>query len=254
MKKLFRLTVTVLMLVFIILFTACRMEPTGVKLVKRQGGGLVHPGILHTQEDFLGMLKLMDRWQGITRNYETYQIISENPSAAVTPAAPTGSEQDPTAFVESFGSNLFKGDPDKNPVPPDAIADYRELRASRRRMYAEYRAKATYDSFIGNSEGNYGAWTEKRYEYIGRDGEVSSTKGPVETDIRSAYFCAVRWMITGDKRYAQKAFTILDSYARYLKGFKHAGYYDHMLMVGLQGQLYAATAEIIRYGRNVVDG
>jgi hypothetical protein len=131
-------------------------------------------------------------------------------------------------------------------------------------MYAEYRAYRDYLSFWNHGHGGTGwqrSWRSYLYNpndlvygYIGRDGRVGHTKTPVEDDMQRAYFNAVRWVLSGDKRHAMETFRILDGYAQYLKGFMHGGFYDHMLMVGMQGMLYAASAEIIRYAVDVVNG
>jgi len=241
------------------------MQPSGGIIIPSQGATqLVHPGILHTQDDFMGMRKLIDRWEGIGRDYEAFDGVTWAVPAVIPvapPVKPTGAtvqtsrpdEITPRQFYESLGLRFFDK-PGDSPIAPEVIAEYREERAGSRRMYAEWRAYRTYLTFRGNAESTLRPWTERQFEYIGRDGVVSSTKTPVEQDFREAYFNAVNWVLTGDKRHAQKAFRILDSYARHLKGFQHGGYYDHMLMVGLQGQLYAATAEILRYAHCTVYG
>ena len=244
---------TGLILLVIFTLTTCQMQPSGGNVIMRQGS-LVHPGVLHTQDDFMAMRKLIDRWQGIGRDYGAYDGVTWD-VPAIIPVGPTRADTTPQQFIESLSpDHRYFGRPEENPVPPDAIAEYRESRAANRRMFAEFRAYNSWSAFWNHSSSNLSQWNERRFEYIGRDGEVAGTKTTVEQDIRTAYFQAVMWMVTGDKRHAQKSFRILDSYARHLIGFKHGGYYDHMLMVGLQGQLYAAAAEIIRYGHDVVNG
>jgi hypothetical protein len=122
-------------------------------------------------------------------------------------------------------------------------------------MFSEYRAYKIWQAVLGDGEGAHTYGMSRGYdEYVGRDGEVEHTKAGVEADCRAAYKNAVRWMLSGDKRHAQKAFLILDTYAQNLRGFKDSGMGDRMLMVGLQGFTYAAAAEIIRRGHNVADG
>jgi hypothetical protein len=191
-----------------------------------------HPGILLTREDFVAMRKLISRWDG-----------------GATPSAPPS---DPLSVQDALGLTWA----DNNAkVPADKIAEYREARRANRKMYAEYRAWQNYTALFSDGEGASGYGMQRGYDpYIGRDGDVSHTKNGVEADMRAAYKNALRWMLTGDKLHAQKTFQILDTYAQNLRGFRDGGMGDRMLMVGLQGYLYAEAAEIIRYGRNVING
>jgi hypothetical protein len=228
MKKMM-LGAAALLLLCMSQLTGCKIEPTGVtpKL------GMVHPGVLHTQEDFAAMKTLINRWNG-----------------GITPESPAA---DPESPLVTLGVTL--ADNDDKRVTPAMMAEYRESRSANRKMYAEYRAYSNWQALMNDSDGNYTySMQGGYYDYIGRDGEVAGTKTPVETDIRAAYKNALRWMLTGDRRHAQKSFQILDTYAQNLKGFKDGGFGDHMLMVGLQGFLYAAAAELIRRGHNVIDG
>ena len=250
MKKIF--VVFGIIFLYSFLFIACDPEPSGVDVVLRRATtSLVHPGILHTQEEFMAMRKLIDRWEGIGRDYTAFDGVTWNVPPQVPVGPPSDREMTPQEFVESQGGRFFDR-PENSPICPNAIAEYREYRAQRRRMFAEYRAWRSYRDFITHPAGSLAPWTERRFEFIGRCGPVSGTKTPVEQDFQRAYFNAVRWVLTGDRRHAQLAFFILDSYARHLVGFQHAGMYDFMLMVGLQGHLYAATAEILRFARCTV--
>jgi hypothetical protein len=210
----------------LLLLAGCKIEPS---IPARTG--MVHPGAPFTGDDFIAMRTLIFRWN------------------AKTPSAPPS---DPPTVQADLGLTWA----DNNAkVPADKIAEYREARRANRKMYAEYRAWQNYNSFINDGEGGSGYGMQRGYDpYIGRDGDVSHTKNGVEADIRAAYKNALRWMLSGDKQHAQKTFQILDTYAQNLRGFRDGGMGDRMLMVGLQGYLYAAAAEIIRYGRNVING
>jgi|GEM_PF-5511785 len=261
MKKIYVVLTGVFIILCALLITTCNMEPSGGEIIRVPGGAFVRPGVLHIQSDFIAMRKLMDRWQGIERvwddPYNPYRSrIVRDDLTPIIPVGPVGAEQSPQSFVESQrAGNSFFSDPHESPVAPEAIAEFRERRAADRRMFAEYRAHQAFNAFWGSADSNFtGDWVSPMFEFIGRDGVVAGTTGRVQEDIRRAYLNGVRWMITGDKRHAQRAFTILDSYARSLRGFQHGGFYDHVLMVGLQGQLIAAAADIIRFGRDVVNG
>ncbi|MDR1127996.1 MAG: alginate lyase family protein [Treponema sp.] len=208
-------------------FTGCPMEPSTTPRI-----GMVHPGVLHTQDDFAAMKTLIDKWEG-----------------GNTPSPPPADPESPYAIsgLNFYDHNVY--------VSPETIAEFRDARIANRRMYSEWRAYRNWQGIMSDGEGahTYGI-RGGSYQYIGRDGPVEYTKTNVETDMRAAYKNAVRWMLTGDKRHAQTAFSILDQYGQNLLGFKSGPLADHMLMVGLQGFLYAAAAELIRYGRDVVYG
>ncbi|MDR3192281.1 MAG: alginate lyase family protein [Treponema sp.] len=211
----------------VLLLAACKIESSVPARI-----GMVHPGAPYTQEDFVAMSRLITRWtNGVT---------------------PSGPPSDPPTVQDDLGLTWANHDAK---IPPDKIAAYREARRANRKMYGEYRAYQNYTALVGDGEGASSYGMARGYDpFIGRDGEVAGTKTGVEADMRAAYKNALRWMLSGDKLHAQKTFQILDTYAQNLRGFKDGGMGDRMLMVGLQGYLYAAAAEIIRYGRNVING
>jgi hypothetical protein len=227
MKKQIAAFIAAFLWAAVFLLAACKIEPSVPARI-----GMVHPGVLLTQKDFTAMKTLIDRWDG-----------------GVAPSAPPA---DPQNVQNELG--LTWADNDAK-IPPDKIAAYREGRRANRKMYGEYRARQNYTAFLADGESASGYGMQRGYDpFIGRDGDVSHTKSGVEADMRGAYKNAVRWMLSGDKLHAQKTFQILDTYAQNLRGFRDGGMGDRMLMVGLQGYMYAAAAEIIRYGHNVVDG
>jgi hypothetical protein len=63
-------------------------------------------------------------------------------------------------------------------------------------------------------------------------------------DAAAAYACALRWRVSGDERYAEKAVEILNGWAATLKSI--TGTSDAALAAGLQGYQFANAAEIMR--------
>ena len=63
-------------------------------------------------------------------------------------------------------------------------------------------------------------------------------------DIAAAYQCALRWKISGDRRYAEKSIEILNAWGTSLKAIK--GSSDACLAFGIYGYEFANAAEIMR--------
>jgi len=63
-------------------------------------------------------------------------------------------------------------------------------------------------------------------------------------DIATAYACALRWQISGDRRYAEKSVAILNAWSSTLK--KLSGSADVDLAAGIYGYEFANAAEIMR--------
>ena len=63
-------------------------------------------------------------------------------------------------------------------------------------------------------------------------------------DVAAAYACALRWRISGDDRYAEKAIAILNAWSATLK--KLSGSTDVALAAGIYGYEFANVAEIMR--------
>ena len=82
------------------------------------------------------------------------------------------------------------------------------------------------------------------FQYISRAGKYGYTKSPCEDDFNSAYYNALLWNITGDRRHADKAMEIIRSYARTLEKICPG---DAPLCAGLQGFILVNAAEIMRY-------
>ncbi|WP_428738984.1 LamG-like jellyroll fold domain-containing protein [Sulfurimonas sp.] len=65
-------------------------------------------------------------------------------------------------------------------------------------------------------------------------------------DVAAAYACALRWKISGDSDYADKAVEIMDAWSAVLTKISWSdGYHDGFLAAGLQGYQFANAAEIM---------
>lgn len=93
-------------------------------------------------------------------------------------------------------------------------------------------------------EASYGYCMQGPFQFISRGGEYAYTKKPCEDDFNAAYYNALMWVITHDKRHANKAMEIIRAYAETLKGITPG---DEPLCAGLQGFILVNAAEIMRY-------
>lgn len=82
------------------------------------------------------------------------------------------------------------------------------------------------------------------FRFISRSGEYGYTKSPCEDDFNAAYYNAIMWNITKDRRHADKAMEIIRSYAATLEKIFPM---DAPLCAGLQGFILVNAAEIMRY-------
>lgn len=83
------------------------------------------------------------------------------------------------------------------------------------------------------------------YKVISRDGEYAYTKGNMERDFSAAYQNSLMWMLTGDKRHAEKSLDILTAYADTLQYIPETN--DAPLLAGLEGMKIVYAAEILKY-------
>ena len=82
------------------------------------------------------------------------------------------------------------------------------------------------------------------FRYISRAGKYGYTKAPCEDDFNAAYYNALLWSITADRRHADKAMEIIRAYASTLLEVCPG---DAPLCAGLQGFILVNAAEIMRY-------
>lgn len=70
---------------------------------------------------------------------------------------------------------------------------------------------------------------------------------PLCSDIAAAYACVLRWKISGDDRYADKAVQIMNAWSSKLTKISVSdGHYDGLLVAGLQGFQFANVGEMMR--------
>ena len=82
------------------------------------------------------------------------------------------------------------------------------------------------------------------FRYISRAGKYGYTKAPCEDDFNAAYYNALLWAVTGDRKHADKAMEIIRAYAGTLEQVCPG---DAPLCAGLQGFILVNAAEIMRY-------
>jgi hypothetical protein len=80
--------------------------------------------------------------------------------------------------------------------------------------------------------------------YRGRDGIHPENYSLLYNDIAAAYALALRWKVSGDASYAEKAIAILDAWSAALKEI--SGNSDRFLASGIYGYEFANAAEIMR--------
>lgn len=118
-----------------------------------------------------------------------------------------------------------------------------------------YRMRALLDQGIEPAVGSYRKLCEEKlssYDYqirgpfdtIGRARAFQYTKGPCEDDFNSAYFNSLRWVLTGERRHADKAMQIIRAYSKVLRKIMPP---DDPLCSGLQGFIIVNAAELLRY-------
>jgi len=80
--------------------------------------------------------------------------------------------------------------------------------------------------------------------YRGSDGKHTENYGVLYNDIAAAYALALRWKVSGDEAYADRAVAILDAWSEKLTEL--GGNSDRFLSAGLYGYQFANAAEIMR--------
>jgi hypothetical protein len=204
----------------VLVCAACQMEPSGN--VRYRSAEFAHPGVLHTQDEFAALGKLIEKWDGGS--------IPQAPNQP-EPARPN--------------INIYDN---QEELPFARSVEYRDGKRANRKVYAEHRAYKSWQWLKADSlsQSSYGMGGP--FEYVGRDGTYSGTKGSVEKDFAAAYQNALMWILTGDRAHAAKSFEILDAYGNKLKGILGG---DYRLMAGLQGMTLAAGLELLRYAKDI---
>lgn len=108
--------------------------------------------------------------------------------------------------------------------------------------------KQGYDVFNKDKRASYEYKMRGPFEFVARQGanpgDPNLHKKEFEDDCLAAYYNALQWIITGNKKNAAKSIEILNGYSTSLKGIINK---DKELMAPLCGFLLVNAAEIIRY-------
>lgn len=125
---------------------------------------------------------------------------------------------------------------------------HRSVDLDRIRGFVRQRQHPPWNSYealskLDTASGNYNL--QGPFLYIARDGIHASTKTPVENDVNAAYRNALMWAITHEEVHAKRAVSIVNAYARTLKGI--TGSNDNALTASLDGFILVNAAEILRY-------
>ena len=88
------------------------------------------------------------------------------------------------------------------------------------------------------------SWTPRPQVEVDRGGTGPQNYGVLYNDIAAAYACALRWKVSGDKRYADKAVQIMNAWSSTLQRLGGDSNVD--LAAGLYGYEFANAGEIMR--------
>jgi len=80
--------------------------------------------------------------------------------------------------------------------------------------------------------------------YRGYDGTHVENYGSLYNDIAAGYALALRWKVSGDTAYADKAVSILNEWSSTLTSLQGTG--DRFLASGIYGYQFANVAEVMR--------
>ncbi len=101
-----------------------------------------------------------------------------------------------------------------------------------------------YKALQNNPRASFRYKTQGPFDKISRDPSRHLNDKPFNNDCTAAYYNALMWNITGDKRHARKTIDILNAWSITLKAIIPR---DAELLAGLNGALFVNAAEIIRY-------
>jgi len=92
------------------------------------------------------------------------------------------------------------------------------------------------------------SWVPRPQPEIHRNDGVNPDNSQIfANDVAAAYACALRWQVSGDKAYADKAVEIMNAWSAMLTKITWSdGHYDGYLVAGFQGYQFANAAEIMR--------
>lgn len=125
----------------------------------------------------------------------------------------------------------------------EALSNIKQVISKQQQPWA-----SAYQLFNGDPRSSYNYPVNGPYDYVSRmgskPGESNLHKKEFEDDCLAAYYNAVQWWLTGDRRHASKAMEIMDGYAQELKDVIN---HDRELMASLCGHLLVNAAELIRH-------
>lgn len=132
----------------------------------------------------------------------------------------------------------------KNLSHPGILFTYNDLARIRRQAYYNaYPWKLCYDKLKGDANFNY--VIQGPYEEAERNGaDNTPSSKALSRDSQMSFHCALMWVITGEKRYAQKSIEILNAWSGTLKAIIGN---DDMLEAAWYGFNLVNAAEILRY-------
>jgi hypothetical protein len=121
------------------------------------------------------------------------------------------------------------------------------------RMVAKVAANASpwidsWNILIANSHASLG-YTPRPQAVVYRNDPLNGTDNSalLFNDVAAAYACALRWKVSGNTAYADKAIQIMNAWSSTLTRISWSnGYYDGFLAAGLQGYQFANAGEIMR--------
>lgn len=104
--------------------------------------------------------------------------------------------------------------------------------------------KSAWEKLIGNSHASLKPKPRPAEVIVRGKSDQRENYHVLYRDIASAYACGLRWRISGDNAYADKAVEIMNAWSSTLK--KIMGSSDRFLAAGLYGYQFANAAEILR--------
>ena len=166
--------------------------------------------------------------------------ITEAPGARTDDAADVFTSVGTTETVEAGGAPAF--------VHPGLLHTQTDF--DRMKAKVDANASPWIDSWNILTTNRHASlnWTPNPQTEIHRnDGMNPDNYMTFVNDVAAAYACAVRWKVSGDSRYADKAVQILNAWGAKLTTITWSdGHYDGSLVAGIQGYQIANAAEIMR--------
>ena len=173
-----------------------------------------------------------------------------------------GADLSRRTFLYSLGALALAGcggsafDAQQQAAPPRLLAGaggfvhpgLLHTQADFNRMQLKYNTqpwKGSWDKLIANSHAQLDYPPQPQaVVYRGYDGVHPENYSRLFNDVAAAYACALRWKISGDNAYADKAVQIMNAWSSTLTGI--GGTTDSQLAAGIYGYEFANAGEIMR--------